>query len=79
MRVGRAKARIARETIWAAERGETRAQYLKRRKQISDRRRRGLRRGGSVEELQAIAAQSNVQVTQCPPGIHCGWKPSYLR
>jgi hypothetical protein len=39
--------------------------------------RRGRRMGGSVEQLQAIAAGSKVKVTKLPAGTHSGWKPSW--
>lgn len=39
---------------------------------------RGRAKGGSVSELQEIAARSEVKVTKLPLGSHTGWKPSWM-
>ena len=54
-------------------------EMLAAKRRLAVRRRRGLKLGGSIEEMQALVATSSVPVTKCPPGAHLGWVPSCLR
>lgn len=73
------RARKTRERQAAERQQEPVGQYLERMRAQARRRVIGKAMGGSIAELQEIAAKSDVKVTKCPPGIEMGWLPSYLR
>ena len=74
----RRAAKKARRNI-AEQRGESHGKYLARLSAQSRRRRQGMKQGGSIEEMRALVAASDVPVTKCPPGAHLTWLPDYLR
>lgn len=54
-------------------------EMLAAKRRLAARRMRGLKLGGSIEEMRALVAASDAPVTKCPPGAHLGWVPSCLR